>query len=147
MPDVQNQGPPRARIIETVESGLAARARGDKEAMRAFLAPGATFRIAGDRTSFGAVPAGPAEARDVLGALVDLISFHDHERLDTIVEGNRAAIRWRIDFSIGGGPVTTTEVLDLWTFDEDGKIADLLQFVDTALLARMAPAAPAAPGG
>jgi ketosteroid isomerase-like protein len=143
MPDGQNQGPDRARILETVDGGLAARTRGDKEAMRAFLAPGATFRIAGDRTAFGAVPAGPAEARDVLGELVDLIQFHAYERLDTIVEGNRAAIRWRIDFSIGGGPVTPTEVLDLWTFDQQGRIADLVQFVDTGLLARMAPAAPA----
>jgi ketosteroid isomerase-like protein len=133
----------RERIVETVEGGLAARARGDKEAMRAFLAPGATFRIAGDRNAFGLVPAGPAEARDVLGDLVDLIQFHDHERLDTIVEGNRAAIRWRIDFSIAGGPVTPTEIFDLWTFDEEGRIADLLQFVDTGLLAQMAPRGPA----
>ena len=142
MPDGQNQGPDRARMLETVDGGLAARARGDKEAMRAFLAPGATFRSAGDRYSFGAVPAGPAAARDVLGELVDLIRFHHYERLDTIIEGRRAAIRWRIDFSIGGGPVASTEVFDLWTFDEEGRIADLLQFVDTALLAQLAPAAP-----
>ncbi|HYG47309.1 MAG TPA: nuclear transport factor 2 family protein [Allosphingosinicella sp.] len=131
--------PDRDKILATLDGGLAARARGDKAAMAAFLAPGATFRIAGDRSAFGQVRPGPARARDVLGDLVDLISFHDYERLDTIVEGDRAAVRWRIDFSIGGGPVATTEILDLWTFDEEGRIADLVQFVDTALLERMLP--------
>lgn len=132
--------PDRDKILATLDGGLAARARGDKEAMTAFLAPGATFRIAGDRAAFGLLQSGPAQARDVLGELVDLIQFHDHERLDTIVEGNRAAVRWRIDFSIAGGPVETTEIFDLWTFDEEARIADLVQFVDTALLARMLPA-------
>jgi ketosteroid isomerase-like protein len=131
--------PERDQILATLDGGLAARARGDKEAMAAFLAPGATFRIAGDRSAFKSVPGGPTLARDVLGELVDLIHFHDHERLDTIIDGNRAAVRWRIDFSIAGGPVATTEVFDLWTFDEQARIADLVQFVDTALLARMAP--------
>lgn len=131
--------PDRDLILATLDGGLAARARGDKEAMAAFLAPGATFRIAGDRGAFGLLQAGPAQARDVLGELVDLIRFHDYERLDTVVEGDRAAVRWRIDFSIAGGPVATTEILDLWRFDEEARIVDLVQFVDTALLVRMLP--------
>jgi ketosteroid isomerase-like protein len=148
MPDGRNQGPPagpetksaapdRAAMLDAVDSGIAARARGDKDAMRAFLAPDATFRIAGDPSLYPGFPGGPAKAANVLDELVDLIRFHDYERLDTLVEGNRAAIRWRIDVSLGGGPVRTTEVFDLWTFDGEGRITDLVQFVDTALLMRM----------
>ena len=149
MPDGQNQGPPsapkaapaaalgRERMLATMDEAIAARARGDKEAMRGFLAPGATFRIAGESDRDALLPAGPALAREVLDGLVDLVRFHEVERLDTIVEGNRAAVRWRIDVSIGGGPVTTTEVFDLWTFDGEGRVTDLLQFIDTALLASL----------
>ena len=126
----------RARILDLMDSALEARASGDTEAMRAFLAPGATFRIAGEAADDAFLPAGPTRAADVLEGIVERIRFHDWERLDAIVEGNRVAARLRIDFSIDGGPVTPTETLDLWTFDDDGRITDILQFVDTALLAR-----------
>ena len=126
----------RAQILEIMNRALEARARGDTEAMAGFLAPGATFRIAGEQSDDAFLPAAPTRAADVLDGIVERIRFHDWERLDAVVEGNRIAARLRIDFSIDGGPVTPTETLDLWTFDDDGRITDILQFVDTALLAR-----------
>ena len=125
----------RARILDLMDSALDARARGDTDAMAGFLAQGATFRIAADPGAQSALPAAPTKAADVMHGIVELIRFHRWERLDTLVEGNRVAARLSIDFSIGGGPVTTTETLDLWTFDDEGRITDILQFVDTALLA------------
>lgn len=147
MPDGQNQGPDtatdvaaagpltRERILATVDSALAARTAGQEVAH--FFAPKAGFRIAGEASLYGNFPAGPGEAVPTVAELMQRVHFDSCERIDAIVEGNRAACRWRIDFSIDGGPAATTEVCDLWTFDEEGRIADLIQFVDSALLVRM----------
>lgn len=127
----------RTRILETIDAALAARTREDKEEVARYLAPGARFRIAGDPAQYPGFPVGPADAGEAVAELIDRVRFHNLERLDAVVEGNRAACRWRIDVSLGDGPVVPTEVCDLWTFDEDGRITDLVQFVDTALLARL----------
>lgn len=149
MPDGQNQGPDtaaapqpeggagREHMLATIDAALAARSRGDKQGVARYLAPGAVFRIAGNSSLYGAFPAGPGEARATVAELIDRVRFHDYERIDAIVEGNRAACRWRIDFSIDDGPAGTTELCDLWTFDEEGRVSELIQFVDTALLVRM----------
>lgn len=147
MPDGQNQGPDtatgepaaaplgREAILRVVDSALAARTRGEDVAH--FFAPNATFRIAGEPSLYRDFPSGPGEAVPTVAELMRRVRFQACERIDEIVEGNRAACRWRIDFTIDDGPAATTEVCDLWTFDEEGRIADLIQFVDSALLVRM----------
>jgi hypothetical protein len=107
--DADGEASSRERMLATIDAPLDARTRGDKEAVAAFLAPGAGFRIAGDRSLYGPFPAGPAEARPTVAELIDRVRFHSCERIDAIVEDNRAACRWRIDISIGGGPVGTTK--------------------------------------
>ena len=146
MPDGQNQGPDsargetagplsRERILETVDAALAARTAGRDVAH--FFAPGSKFRIAGEPSLYGDFPAGPGDAVPTVAGLMQRVGFDSCERIDAIVEGNRAACRWIIHFSIDGGPPATTEVCDLWTFDEEGRIAELVQFVNSALLVRM----------
>ena len=63
---------------------------------------------------------------------------YDLERLDAIVEGDKAAVRWKLTVSYHGGEPVTTEACDIWTLDADGKMASLLQFVDTSLVAKLA---------
>ncbi|MEA3054521.1 MAG: hypothetical protein QOG72_3424 [Sphingomonadales bacterium] len=147
MPDGQNQGPDiaagvattpplsRERILATVDAALEARTAGQDVAH--FFAPGAMFRIAGEPSLYGDFPAGPGDAVSTVAELMQRVNFDSCKRIDAIVEGNRAACRWQIDFSIDGGPAATTEVGDLWTFDEEGRVVDLVQFVDSALLVRM----------
>ncbi len=144
MPDGQNQGPDtaqgaaplgRERILAIVDAALAARTRGEEVAH--FFAPNAGFRIAGEARLWGDFPSGPGEAVPTVAELMRRVRFDSCERIDAIVEGNRVACRWRIHFSIDDKPAATTEVCDLWTFDEEGRIADLVQFVDSALLVRM----------
>ena len=144
MPDGQNQGPDskkqaaeplgRERILATVDAALAARTAGGDVAH--FFAPKARFRIAGEPSLYGDFPAGPGEAVPTVAQLMSRVRFNSCERIDAIVEGNRAACRWIIHFSIDDSPAATTEVCDLWTFDEEGRIVDLVQFVNSALLVR-----------
>lgn len=122
-------------MLAIVDSALAARTAGEDVAH--VFAPEATFRIAGDSTLWGDFPAGPGEAVPTVAQLMSRVSFNSCTRVDAIVEGNRAACRWQIRFSIDGSEEATTEVCDWWTFDEEGRIADLLQFIDSALLVRM----------
>lgn len=39
--------------------------------------------------------------------------------------------------SVDGKPPVTTEICDLWEFDEDGRMTSLVQFIDTALLRKL----------
>ena len=129
--------PTREQILDAIDAGYAARTRADKAALADFWAPGAVFDIAGEMSLLPPFPKGPAAAGEAVGELIDLIRFHDYRRLDAIVEGNRAALRWEIDFSIGTSPVTTTQISEYWEFDDDCRATSLLQFVDTALLGKM----------
>lgn len=129
--------PDRDRILAAIDEAYAARTRGDKEALARFWAPDATFRLAGEGSLLDPLPKGAAAAGPAVGELIDLIRFHDYRRLEAVVEGSRAALRWRISCSIDGGPVETTEISEFWEFDEEGRATSLLQFVDTALLAEM----------
>jgi ketosteroid isomerase-like protein len=121
-----------ADTLKIIEAAYAARVRGDKEAMEAFWLPDATLSIAG----IVAMPMlDDKHAADATKALIDLVTFHEIERLDAVVDGNRAAIRWRVTLTIGDRTVTT-EICDIWTLEgERGKA--LVQFADTALLAEL----------
>lgn len=126
-----------AQTLAHIDKAYAARLDDDRDALAALWAPGASYRMAGDPALLGAFPTGPDEAAKVVGQLIEEVRFEKAERLDAIVAGGRAAIRWRVDLSVRGGPVVTTEICDLWTLDEDGRATDLVQFVDTALLKQM----------
>jgi len=125
----------RDEILHIIDSVYTARKAGDKEAVAAYWAPDAIFRLAGEASLMSAVvPAGTGGAKDAVDALIDRFQFHELERLSAVVEGNMAAIHWRVTFSTAGCAPLTTEISDLWTIGEDGKAVSLLQFTDTALL-------------
>jgi hypothetical protein len=53
-----------------------------------------------------------------------------------LVEGNKAALDWRITFTSGGSEPASVEVCDLWEVADDGKLLSLTQFTGTHMLAR-----------
>jgi ketosteroid isomerase-like protein len=128
----------RAEILRTIDEAYAARMRGDKAALLPYWAPEATYRLAGAEELIPApFPVGPADAHTAAVSLIDLFQFHKLERLHAVVEGPMASVHWRVTVSTAGKSAVTTEMYDLWTFTEGGKVCSLLQFVDTALLATM----------
>ena len=127
----------RAQVLQQIEATYEARISGDKEGVAAHLAPGANFRIAGDASLLSGFPAGPEAAQSAIGQLIDRVQFHSHERLDTVIEGNNAAVHWRTTLSVDGKPPVTTEMCDLWRFDDEGRATSLLQFIDTGLLRQL----------
>jgi ketosteroid isomerase-like protein len=129
--------PDRATFLDIIDGAYACRMKGDKAGVAAFVAPGATFRIPGDRSLMPNVEAGGGAAMPTIGHLIDDFTFHDVERLDAIVDGDKAAVLWKLTVSYRGGEPVTTEVCDIWTVDADGKMTSLLQFVDTSLVAKL----------
>ena len=127
----------REAMLRSIDLLYARRVAGDKAGVAELLAPGATFRIAGDSLPIPGVPPGEGPADRKIADLIDAFTFHKIERLDALVDGDRMALRSRAHISRDAGEVMIAELYDLWTFSADGKIASGLQFGDAALIARL----------
>jgi ketosteroid isomerase-like protein len=115
------------------------------ELMSAFHAE-AVFRIAGDKDVVAV--AQPIEGHgNIHGAMQDFIktfTFSDREIISMIFQDDRAAVHSRIKVRfVPSGMTSTTDLLDLFTF-RDGKIVELVEFADTALINGMLASAPRA---
>jgi ketosteroid isomerase-like protein len=126
----------RQAILQRIDDAYATRTRGDKAALKEFWAPEATFRLAGEPAMLKPLHGGPDAAVSV-DRLIDLVTFHEFTRLDAVVDGYKAAVLWRVQLSVGQGKRVTTELYDLWEFNDEGKAVSVLQFCDTALLASL----------
>lgn len=127
----------RDEVLRIIDAGYKARAQGDKEALAAFWAPDAEYRLSGDARLLSAFPTGPGEAAGTVAEIIDLIQFHEQERITAVVDGLKAAILWRVTASTGGNRPITTELFDLFQLNEAGKVVSIVQFCDTGLLADM----------
>jgi ketosteroid isomerase-like protein len=71
--------------------------------------------------------------RSLMKSLVEAWEWIDHEILDLVIDGNRAAVRYRTrQRFIPTNQIVETDLFDLVTFRE-GKIAHMIEFCDTAL--------------
>jgi ketosteroid isomerase-like protein len=125
-------------VLETIGRFWQARVEGDKAAVLSFLSKDATYELVGASDFSDPVTVGPAAvAEQAADRLMDDFRFHSLEQLDTVVDGRKAAVVNRLQVSFRGGAPVTTDVCDLWEFDEVGKVRSLRQFVDTRLVHRM----------
>jgi ketosteroid isomerase-like protein len=127
----------RAQIKAIIDKAYAARKAGDVEALVGMFRPDATFRVAGAPETFpvGASTKGEAQIRERVRGYVQTFQFLEIEPLDLIIEGDKAARRWRAKIKhVPSGEVFEMEAGDMWTF-KDGKVASLVQLVDTAQVA------------
>jgi ketosteroid isomerase-like protein len=83
------------------------------------------------------------DVRATLGAMIETWSWLEVAPIALLIDGERAAAhnRVRLRFEPTGEEVET-QILDLFTI-RDGRIVHLIEFVDTALLARLMAAAAA----
>jgi len=129
--------PDRAAVLAAIDDAYAARKRGDKEALAAHFAIGATFRLIG-RSDLLGFDVGPADAMLAIGSLIDTFVFHAMERLRVVIAGDTAVIHWRIETSVRGSDEReVSELCDIWTFDDEMKATAIVEFADTALISHM----------
>jgi ketosteroid isomerase-like protein len=129
----------KAQIKAIIDKAYAARKAGDEEALVGLFRPDAVFRVAGAPETFpvAASARGEAEIRARVRKFVQTFQFLEMEPLDLIIDGDKAARRWRAKIRyVPSGEVREMEAGDVWTF-KDGRVASLVQFVDTAMVAEL----------
>lgn len=128
------------RQMETLlKEAYAARKRGDVDAVCACFAENPTFTMAGSQqASPVALRCTDGNAlRAMMAGLIETFEWRDHEILAMIIDGAKAAVHWRGRIrSMVTGEEVVTELVDIVTV-ENGRIASLTEFCDTALAARM----------
>jgi ketosteroid isomerase-like protein len=129
----------REAMIATINRAYDARGKGDIEGLMAAFHPNAVFELKGDKNTLqvaGAVQ-GHSNVRAALTGFIDAFEFVKREIIDIIVEDNRAAVHSRLKVRfIPKDIIFTSDVLDAFRF-EDGKIIELVEFTDTALIKRV----------
>lgn len=128
----------REQVLARIDDAYATRMRGDKAALAEFWADGARFEQPGDRRAFAGLYDRNADPQGLVEQIIDRIELHSVERVDAVVEGNRAAILWRSSLTVGDNGPVETMLYDLWELADDGRVRSLVQFLDTALVARLA---------
>jgi ketosteroid isomerase-like protein len=127
----------REKVLGIIEDAYTARRAGNWEKLATYWRPDATYRFAGAPELLPAFPAAEAPVAQSVPALVEMFQFHGMEQLGAVVEGNVAVFRWRAELSRTGGKRITTEILDWFELDDEGLIRSLVQFGDTAMVARL----------
>lgn len=129
----------RVAIERLIRAAYTTRARGDVQAIKALFTHHPRLELAGSPEASPA--AGHAEGgpgfEAMLTSMVDTWEWQEHTVLAILIDGNRAAAHWRARLRHTGKDETVeTEAVDLFLI-EDGKIASLVEFCDTALAAKL----------
>jgi ketosteroid isomerase-like protein len=126
----------REAMIDTIYRAYDARGKGDIEGCMAAFHPNAVFELKGEKDLLeiaGAVQ-GHQDVRTALTGFIETFEFMKRDIVEAIVEGDRAAVHSRLKMRfIPKDLVFTSDVLDTFRF-EDGKIIELVEFADTALI-------------
>lgn len=133
---MENAAPVRAIVEGFYRSRLA----NDVDECLKYFAPDANCRIAGSpEASPVAVSANDESSlRRHLSELIAAWDWRAHEVESMTVDGDRAAVHFRLTTAFKPtGDVVSTEVVDLFTV-RNGKIVSFVEFVDTALVAKVA---------
>ena len=126
----------REAMLETINRAYEARRTGDIEALMAAFHPDAGFELKGENRLLnlcGRID-GHANVRNGMTAFIGGFAFAKRAILDAIVENDRAVVRSRLRITYTKTRTTfETEILDLFRF-KDGKVLELVEFADTALV-------------
>lgn len=126
----------RGTIETLIHQIYEARRVGDVEKTLAAFHPDGKFVIAGAKAITSAATAiqGHGEIRPALAGLIAAFEFVQRDIVSMLIENDRAAVHSRVKLRfVPKNRTVTTDLLDLWTFT-DGKIVELVEFVDTALV-------------
>jgi ketosteroid isomerase-like protein len=130
----------REAMLDTIYRAYDARAKGDIDGLMAAFHPNAVFELKGDKDMLevaGAVQGHP-NVRVALTGFIKTFEFVKRDIVDAMVDGDRAAVHSRLKVRfIPKDVVFTSDVLDTFRF-EDGKIIELVEFADTALIKTIA---------
>jgi ketosteroid isomerase-like protein len=126
----------REAMIDTIYRAYDARGKGDIDGLMAAFHPNAVFELKGEKDILevaGAVQGHP-DVRTAMIGFIEAFEFVKRDIVDAMVEGDRAVVHSRLKIRfIPKDLVITSDILDRFKF-EDGKIIELVEFADTALI-------------
>jgi ketosteroid isomerase-like protein len=126
----------RKTIEAVIDRCYAARQKGDIETLMSAFDPDAVFELAGSKELVAAAEAarGHQNIRTTMTGLIAVFDFIDRDIISIVIDGERAAVHSRVKIRFVPRDRTfTTDLLDSFHF-RDGKIVELLEFADTALI-------------
>ena len=129
----------RQAIENLLEELYAARVRGDLETITRLFAANATFQIAGtdDASPMPTLVKGNAGITSLMQGIITNFEVSDFTILEMLIDGPSAAVRWQATFMYTKtGRMFATELADFITV-ADGKVASFIEFLDTALAAKV----------
>jgi ketosteroid isomerase-like protein len=129
----------RQAMLELIRRAYAARGEGDLDGLMRAFHPDAVFTLVGDKSALEVAGSihGHRRLREAMDGFIATFHFAERQVLSELVEGEGAAVHSRLVVCHGPtGATRTTDVLDVFRF-HDGKIMELLEFADTALIRDM----------
>lgn len=129
----------REDMLALIRAGYAARDGGDTDSLVTAFHPEGAFTLMGDKSALeltGHMQGHPT-LREAFGQFTKGFGFEGREILAELVDGDRVAVHSRVTVRYHPtGKAVSTEIVDLFTF-QDGKIAELIEFADTAQIKAM----------
>ena len=129
----------RQAIENLLEELYAARVRGDLETISRLFAANATFQVAGtdDASPMPTLVKGNAGITSLMQGMITNFEVSDFTILEMLIDGPSAAVRWQATFMYTKtGRMFATELADFITV-ADGKVVSFIEFLDTALAAKV----------
>jgi uncharacterized protein (TIGR02246 family) len=126
----------REAIKALIDRAYEARRTEDLEGILALFHPDARFELAGSKqhTKVAGAANGHHELRATLTGLIAAFQFVRRDVINTVIENDQAVVHSRVTLRyVPKDRLVTTDLLDLWKF-RDGKIVELVEFADTALV-------------
>jgi len=131
----------RMEMESLVRALYAARVGNDVATVERLFADDATFEILGSNPA-AVRTEGRKNIVAAAQALMKTFVMDDLEIMTMLIDGNRAALHWRVSVKpAGGGAPVTTDMIDIVTV-ENGKVTALTEICDSALAMQVAGTAP-----
>ena len=125
-----------AEMREVVLRGFADRDAGRTHDLMSVFHDRAVFRFAASKQALAVADTveGHANVRSAMEGFIGIFGFADREVLGWFFAADRVAVHSRLKVThIPNNATFITEIMDLFRF-QDGKIIELVEFADTALI-------------
>ena len=129
----------REAIQALIHEAYEARRKGDLDGVVTAFHDGGRFELSAEPKTFALAGAieGHSNLRQAMTQFIANFQFVQRDILSLIVEGDHACVRSRVKVRfVPKSETFETEIVDLFRF-KDGKIDELVEFADTALINKM----------
>ena len=130
----------REEVERSVRALFQCRLDNDIEGTLAHFETDAFIQFAGSpqASSFAASYTGQREIRNALDHLISTWTWQDWEPVSILIDGKAASVQYHLHATHNpSGKRVATQSVDLVQFNDQGKVAQMVEYVDTALTQKL----------